>query len=69
MTHKDPVNWQPISEMPLIASMIDGALEDTREHMRTLYRVPLIGTYDPGGLQPKQLFQPDRWVLINETWY
>ncbi len=36
MPHKDPVNWQPISEMPLIASMIDGALEDTREHMETL---------------------------------
>ncbi len=36
MSHKDPVNWQPISAMPLIASMIDGALEDTREHMKTL---------------------------------
>ena len=36
MPHKDPVNWQPISEMPLIASMIDGALEDTREQMETL---------------------------------
>jgi len=36
MPHKDPVNWQPISEMPLIAGMIDGALEDTREHMKTL---------------------------------
>ena len=36
MPHKDPVNWQPISEMPLIASMIDGALEDTREHIETL---------------------------------
>lgn len=36
MPHKNPVNWQPISEMPLIASMIDGALEDTREHVETL---------------------------------
>lgn len=36
MPHKDPVNWQPISEIPLIASMIDGALEDTREHVETL---------------------------------
>ena len=26
MPHEDPVNWQPIQEMPLIASMIDGAL-------------------------------------------
>ena len=33
MPHKDPVNWPPISEMPL---MIDGALEDTREHLQTL---------------------------------
>lgn len=36
MPNDDPVNWQPISEMPLIASMIDGALEDTREHLETL---------------------------------
>ena len=36
MPHEDPVNWQPIQEMPLIASMIDGALEDTREHLKTL---------------------------------
>ena len=36
MPHNDPVNWQPIREMPLIASMIDGALDDTREHLKTL---------------------------------
>ncbi len=36
MPHNDPVNWQPISEMPLIASMINGALDDTREHLATL---------------------------------
>ncbi len=36
MPNDDPVNWQPISEMPLIASMIDGALDDTREHLETL---------------------------------
>jgi len=36
MPQKDPVNWQPIREMPLIASMIDSALEDTREHLETL---------------------------------
>ncbi len=33
MPHKDPVNWQPIREMPIVASLIDGALEDTREHL------------------------------------
>jgi len=36
MPNTDPVNWQPISQMPLIASMIDGALDDTREHLATL---------------------------------
>lgn len=36
MPHADQVNWQPISEMPMIASMIDGALHDTREHLGTL---------------------------------
>ena len=36
MPHEDPVNWQPIREMPLIARMIDGALDDTREHLETL---------------------------------
>ncbi len=36
MPHKDPVNWQHIREMPLIACMIDGALDDTREHLETL---------------------------------
>ncbi len=36
MPHKDPVNWQPISEIPLVASMIESALRDTREHLQTL---------------------------------
>ncbi len=36
MPHNDPVNWQPIREMPLIARMIDGVLDDTREHLETL---------------------------------
>ena len=36
MPHEDPVNWQPIREMPLIANMIDGALDDTRAHLKTL---------------------------------
>ena len=36
MPHSDPVNWQPISQMPLIASMIDSALADTHEHLATL---------------------------------
>ncbi len=36
MPHEDPVNWQPIREMPLIARMIDGTLDDTREHFETL---------------------------------
>lgn len=36
MPPSEPVNWQPISQMPLIASMIDGALSDTRDHLQTL---------------------------------
>ena len=36
MPHKNPMNWQPIREMPIVASLIDGALEDTREHLATL---------------------------------
>ena len=36
MSHDDPVNWQSSQQMPLIARMIDGALDDTREHLETL---------------------------------
>jgi hypothetical protein len=39
MPHSEAVNWQPISEMPLIASMIDEALDDTRAHIKTLTEV------------------------------
>lgn len=35
MSHSGPVNWQPISAMPLIARMIDQSLEDTREQIET----------------------------------
>ncbi len=36
MSSDDVVNWQPISQMPLIATMIDGALSDTSDHLQTL---------------------------------
>jgi hypothetical protein len=36
MPANDQVNWQPISQMALIASMIDTSLDDTREHLATL---------------------------------
>src|SRR5271156_488809 len=36
MHSSEPVNWQPISQMPLVASMIDGALNDTADHIQTL---------------------------------
>ena len=36
MPNADPVNWQPISQMPLIASIIDDSLRETREHLQTL---------------------------------
>src|SRR5580692_218886 len=36
MPKTNQVNWQPISQMPLISSMIDSSLNDTREHLGTL---------------------------------
>jgi hypothetical protein len=36
MSNARQVHWQPISQMPLISSMIDTALNDTREHLGTL---------------------------------
>ena len=36
MPRTDQVNWQPISQMPLIASMITASLNDTHEHLGTL---------------------------------
>jgi hypothetical protein len=36
MPDVDPVNWQPISQVPFIGGMIEGALDDTRDHVGTL---------------------------------
>lgn len=36
MPTSERVNWQPISQMPLVASMIDGGLSDTADHLQTL---------------------------------
>lgn len=36
MPKANQVNWQPISQMPLISNMIDTSLNDTREHLNTL---------------------------------
>lgn len=36
MPYSDQVNWQPVSEMPLIARLIETALNDTRELLQTL---------------------------------
>ena len=36
MPKTNQVNWQPLSQMPLIASMITASLNDTREHLGTL---------------------------------
>ena len=36
MPKTNQVNWQPISQLPLIASMITASLNDTREHLGTL---------------------------------
>lgn len=36
MAKAESVNWQPVSQMPLIASMISASLADTQEHLGTL---------------------------------
>jgi signal transduction histidine kinase len=36
MPSSDPVTWQPISRMPLVAGMIEAALGDTGKHIQTL---------------------------------
>jgi hypothetical protein len=36
MPKANQINWQPISQMPLISSMIETSLNDTREHLSTL---------------------------------
>ena len=36
MSSSEPVNWQPVSQMPPVAGLIDGALRDTRDHLSTL---------------------------------
>ncbi len=36
MPPSERVNWQPISQMPLVASMINGAMSDTVDHIQTL---------------------------------
>jgi hypothetical protein len=36
MPKTNQVNWQPISQMPLISSMIDTSLNDTRKYLGTL---------------------------------
>jgi hypothetical protein len=36
MPKTNQVNWQPISQMPLISSIIDTSLNDTREHLGSL---------------------------------
>ena len=33
-------DWQPISQLPLIGSMIDGMLQDAEEHYQTLLQAP-----------------------------
>jgi hypothetical protein len=36
MPSSEPVNWQPMSQTPLVADLIDGALRHTRDHLHTL---------------------------------
>src|SRR5262249_57930329 len=36
LTMAEQPDWQPISRLPLIVSMIDGMLQDAEEHYQTL---------------------------------
>ena len=36
MPNIDHIQWQPISQMPLVARMIDESVTDTRNHLATL---------------------------------
>ncbi len=38
MIETNQITWQPISQMPLIASMITASLNDTQQHLDTLAR-------------------------------
>ncbi len=38
MIETNQITWQPISQMPLIASMITASLNDTHQHLDTLAR-------------------------------
>ncbi len=44
MPHPEPGNSQPIGEMPLIAGMIDEALDDTRAHIMYSTTRPLTAS-------------------------
>ena len=39
MTRESQQRWQPISRLPLIASMIDGMLEDSQEQYQTFSEI------------------------------
>ena len=39
MTNKQPPFWRPISELPLIASLIDDTLENTEEQYQTFSEI------------------------------
>jgi len=39
MTNKQPPHWRPISDLPLIASLIDGTLENTEEQYQTFSEI------------------------------
>ena len=50
------IKWQPLSKIPLIASMIDGALADTREHLESLTEA----RYQPHALDDATIDRSER---------
>ena len=56
MPPTDQINWQPLSQIPLLASMIDGALADTREHLESLTEA----RYQPHALDDATIDRSER---------
>ena len=56
MPPTEQINWQPLSQIPLLASMIDGALADTREHLESLTEA----RYQPHALDDATIDRSER---------
>ena len=62
MAKANHLNWQPISQMLLIAGMIKGSLDDTRGHLGTLTKVrDRLHVLDDNTIDRSNRCAPSRW--------